>query len=45
VKKDWADNPDFERHWLEARQMAQAEEGATPKKGQTPTTTSALRAA
>ena len=32
VKTDRAENPDFERRWLAARQRAQAEEGATPKK-------------
>ena len=32
VKKDRRENPDFERHWLEARQRSQKEGGATPKK-------------
>jgi hypothetical protein len=32
VKRDWAENPDFERHWLAAQQRVQAEEGATPQK-------------
>jgi hypothetical protein len=26
VKRDWAENPDFERRWLAARRGAQAEE-------------------
>jgi hypothetical protein len=32
VKRDGGRKPNFERHWLEAGQKAQAEEGATPKK-------------
>jgi hypothetical protein len=32
VKRDRAENPDFERHWLEARRSAQEEGGAIPKK-------------
>jgi hypothetical protein len=32
VKKDRAENPEFEREWLESRHRALAENGATPKK-------------
>jgi hypothetical protein len=31
VKRDRAENPDFERHWLEARRSAQ-EEGGQPQR-------------
>jgi hypothetical protein len=37
VKKDRRENPDFERHWLEARQRSQ-KEGGHPKETQDTTT-------
>jgi hypothetical protein len=43
VKRDRAENPDFERHWLEARRSAQ-EEGGNPKETQTTSATSAFGA-